>query len=90
MRGGAALLGAVAVALALATAGSAVPPTTSYHWVQPWCAPIVTPGANLPSTMPAGATPVQPPVPGADYHWAQPGCATHGTGAALPPWMPVG
>jgi hypothetical protein len=87
------LLGLVAVlcvTVASAGASAAVPPGSSYAWVQPGTAIVSTPFAQPPAwifTDAAAPSPATPP----GYAWVQPETAVAFTPFAQPPnWIPTG
>lgn len=69
---------------------AAVPPGSSYTWVQPGTAIVSTPFAQPPAWIFAFAT-RSASLPLSSYAWAQPGAAIVSTPFAQPPaWIPIG
>jgi hypothetical protein len=81
------LLTVTVAALALPTAVGASTATNvqsvSYAWAQPGCAPVSTPYAQAPASIPM-SPPMVAAVRGSGYVWPQPGGATVNVPCAQP------
>lgn len=78
-----ALVGASALAVALAGSASAMPPVAHYLWAQPGNVGAANPGAQPPSWIPITSTTTFVLVPPA-YRWAQPWGWSPATESAQP------